>query len=129
MARKHFGIDAERPLVARADAIDYLLSEATLAPELWNQKSFLARALCRYEAGAIRDEGIVSLHEFVDSEGPDGVAIAVETDESGDIHPAVYVRRRGRVDADARLDGSPLHEYRTTEHRRQLASLLGDILG
>ena len=49
----------------------------------------------------------MSLADFVDSDGPDGVAITVETDDTGDIHPAVYVRRHGRVDADAVLDCEP----------------------
>ena len=61
----------------------------------------------------LRDEGIVSLADYVDEAGPDGVAITVETDDRGSIHPAVYVRRRGRVDADAVLDEGPLTEYRT----------------
>jgi hypothetical protein len=65
----------------------------------------------------------------VDTAGPDGVAVAVETDDAGDIHPAVYVRRRGRVDSDGRLDGAPLHDYRTTAHERQLRDLLGDLAG
>jgi len=56
------------------------------------------------------------------------VAITVETDDRGSIHPAVYVRRRGRVDADAVLDEAPLTEYRTAAHRNQLEALLGDVL-
>ena len=79
--------------------------------------------------GTVRDDGIVSLAAYVDEVGPDGVAITVETDDKGSIHPAVYVRRRGRVDADAALDEGPLTEYRTPEHRSQLRALLGDVLG
>ena len=71
----------------------------------------------------------MSLAEYVDAAGPDGAAITVETDDKGDIHPAVYVRRRGRVDTDAVLDSSPLHEYRTAEHRAQLRALITDVLG
>ena len=66
----------------------------------------------------------MSLADFVDASGPDGVAITVETDDTGDIHPAVYVRRHGRVDTDDVLDASPLHDYRTDEHRR---SAHGDL--
>jgi thioredoxin reductase len=117
-----------RPAVAPEEAIDRLLAEATTAPELWHQKSYLARALSRDRDLVIRDEGIVSLADYVDSDGPDGVAITVETDDRGDIHPAVYVRRRGRVDGDAVLEGSPLHEYRTAAHRRQLAGLVRGVL-
>ena len=64
---------------------------------------------------------------YVDSDGPDGVAVTVETDAEGDIHPAVYVRRHGRVDGDATLDGAPLHDYRTPAHARALSELLGDL--
>ena len=78
--------------------------------------------------GLVRDEGIVSLAEFIDAPGPDGVAVTVETDDRGDIHPAVYVRRRGRVDADARLAGDPLLDFSGAEQRAQLKSLATGVL-
>jgi hypothetical protein len=65
----------------------------------------------------------------VDVDGPDAVAVTVETDDRGDIHPCAYVRRRGRVDGDARLDGSPLHDYLTAAHRAQLGAIAGSVLG
>jgi len=46
-------------------ALPHAPASATLAPELWHQKSYLARALSREEDGAVRDEGIVSLAEYV----------------------------------------------------------------
>ncbi|HKZ91846.1 MAG TPA: NAD(P)-binding domain-containing protein [Candidatus Limnocylindrales bacterium] len=128
VAARFFGLPRPRPAVAPDDVVDVLLTAASTAPELWHQKSYLARALSRDPDGVIRDEGIVSLAEYVDTAGADGGAITVETDDRGDIHPAVYVRRRGRVDVDAVLEGSPLHEYRTVEHRAQLRSLIGDVL-
>jgi thioredoxin reductase len=128
VAETHFGWVRERPVIRHEDAADFLLTEATTAPELWNQKSYLARAISRGSGGTLHDEGIVSLADFVDSGGPDAIAITIETDDTGDIHPAVYVRRRGRVDGDARLDGSPLHEYRTTAHRRELLSLARGVI-
>ena len=129
IARRYFGMARPRPEVAPDDVVERLLESASSAPELWHQKSYLAHALSRDPDGAIRDEGIVSLAEYVDTDGPDGAAITVETDDRGSIHPAVYVRRRGRVDADAVLDESPLTEYRSAGHRAQLRSLLGDTLG
>ncbi|MFV2062467.1 MAG: NAD(P)-binding domain-containing protein [Chloroflexota bacterium] len=129
VAEQYFGRVRTRSEVAPADVVDQLLTSASMAPELWHQKSYLARALSRDPDGSIRDEGIVSLAEYVDASGPDGAAITVETDGSGDIHPALYVRRRGRVASDAVLDGSPLHEYRTAEHRAQLQPLIADVLG
>jgi thioredoxin reductase len=129
LAASRFGVTFPRPVVRPEDALDLLLREATSAPELWNQKSYLARALAHEPDGTIRDEGIVSLAEFVDVDGPDAVAVTVETDDRGDIHPCAYVRRRGRVDGDARLDGSPLHDYLTAAHRAQLGAIAGSVLG
>jgi thioredoxin reductase len=129
VAETRFGVVRDRPEVRPEEALDYLLAEASTAPELWNQKSYLARSLVRDPDGALRDDGIISLADFVDSPGPDAVAITVETDDTGDIHPAVYVRRHGRVDGDARLDASPLHDYRTAVHRRQLGALVQGVVG
>ena len=129
LAARHFSMPRRRPEVAAGDVVELLLNAASTAPELWHQKSYLAQALSRDADGTIHDEGIVSLAEYVDASGPAGAAITVETDDKGDIHPAVYVRRRGRVDGDATLAASPLHEYRTAEHRAQLRPLIGDVLG
>jgi thioredoxin reductase len=118
----------ERPEVDPTTVVDVLLEAATTAPELWHQKSYLARAISREPDGRYRDEGIVSLAAFVDTAGPDGVAITVETDDQGDIHPAAYVRMHGRVDTDNVLEGAPMHEYRTDAHRTQLRDLVGEVL-
>jgi hypothetical protein len=69
------------------------------------------------------DRGIVPLAHFVDAEGPDAVAIAVEMDASGDIHPAVYTRVAGRV-RESLLPSAQLHDYRTAGHRSRLSDLL-----
>jgi len=129
IAGRFFDIERPRPAVAADEVVERLLTSASAAPELWHQKSYLAHALSRDPDGTIRDEGIVSLAEYVDAAGPDGAAITIETDDRGSIHPAVYVRRRGRVDTDAVLDESPLTDYRTPEHRAQLQALVVDVLG
>jgi thioredoxin reductase len=122
IAQKHFGIDPPRPRISAEDAPDLLLTEATCGPELWNQRAYLARAIA-VEAGGVFDDGVVPLAHFVDSGGPDGLAIAVETDAEGDIHPVVYVRRRGDVEEHL-LPSSPLHDYRTPERRADVERLL-----
>ena len=66
VAETRFGVVRPRPAVKAADAIDFLLTEATTAPELWNQKSYLARAISR-TGSTLHDEGIVSLADFVDA--------------------------------------------------------------
>jgi hypothetical protein len=128
LAERHLGVPRARPAVDPAGLVGYLLEELSTAPELWHQKSYLARAVSRDPDGTLRDEGIVSLADHVDTAGPDGVAVTVETDAAGDIHPAIYLRKNGRVDADATLHGSPLHEYRTPDHRRALTDLLADLV-
>jgi len=124
VAQKHFGVVIERQTVSADKLVDRLLEEATRAPELWNQKSYLASAFSLDQSAGIRDEGIVPLADFVDTEGPAAVAIAVETDDTGDIHPAVYVREAGRPAVETLLSSQPMHDFRTAENRALLGSLL-----
>lgn len=127
LARNHFGIEPERPSLRPEGVVGFLLDEATHAPELWNQQSYLARVLTLDRDAGIFDEGFIPLHHFVDSAGPDSVAIAVETDDTGEIHPAVYVRRAGRVDENV-LSPNPLHKFDTGEHHAQLSALLKTLI-
>ena len=124
VARTYFGHKLERPAVAPEQLIDFLLDEAALAPELWNQKSYLARAVSLDAREGMRDEGFVPLAHFVDEEGPPAVAITVETDDKGSIHPAVYVREEGRPAVETLLEPHPLHDFRTPANRARLVSLL-----
>lgn len=123
IAETVIGVPVERPKVEARDVVGYLLAEATYAPELWNQQSYLARVLHFEPDRGIVDDGIVPLAHFVDDAGPNAVAVAVETDAEGDIHPAVYVRRDGRVDEHP-LASSPLLKFDGREHQRQLADVL-----
>jgi thioredoxin reductase len=127
VARARFGVELPRPEVKAADLVETLLTEATRAPELWNQKSYLARAFSLDPSEGIRDEGIVPLAQFVDEEGAAAVAIAVENDGAGDIHPAVYVRRAGRSAVETLLQSHPMHDFRTAENRSQLAAVLSGV--
>jgi thioredoxin reductase len=127
VAEKHFGRRPEGRSVRPDEVVDVLLAEATRNPELWNQQAYLARVLeITPEAGVIA-RGTAPLAQFVDAGGPDGVAITVETDARGDIHPAVYVRRHGRV-AEHLLPSDPLHRFETAAHRREVGSVLGDLI-
>ena len=129
LARTKFGIEPDRPSIPSDRVTDYLLEEATTAPELWNQKSYLARALSLDPAEGVRDDGIVPLADFVDMEGTAAVAIAVETDDSGDIHPAVYVRRAGRPAVETLLQSHPLHDFRGADNHARVAALLKEATG
>ncbi len=129
LARTKFGLLPKRRRIRADRLIDFLLDEATMSPELWNQKSYLARAVLLDPAAGIFDEGIVPLADFVDTEGPAAVAIAVETDDAGDIHPAVYVRQAGRPAVETLLQSHPLHDFRVADNRNRLAELLRDVTG
>jgi len=127
IGRKYFGIDPARPVVKKGDVLGYLLSELTRAPELWHQKSYLARSLLFDGQRGIVDDGIVPLQEFVDSGVTDGVAVAVEANTAGEIYPAVYMRN-GNTVTEHLLPSNPLLDFETAEHRAALAEALAPLL-
>jgi thioredoxin reductase len=105
--------------VAREELVPYLLREAALAPELWTQKSYLAREVSLEDGST----DIVPLAHFLDAPGGAAAAVAVEMDAAGEIYPAVYVRRGGNV-TEHLLPPAQLHDFRGPEHERALAALL-----
>lgn len=125
LAETRFGIQVNRPRVEPTEAIDHLLSHATRSPDLWNQQSYLARVLDHLEDGTFADAGSMPLAHFVDTYDRDAVAIAVETDAAGEIHPAVYLRQGAEV-SEHLMGPAHMHQYETREHRAQLSSLLQD---
>lgn len=127
IAEKHFGKTFEAPALEPDAVIDNLLQEATHAPELWAQKSYLAQVV-ETRDGNVCDMGVWPLQHFVDSDGPDGAAIAIEIDNTGDIHPALYVRRKGTVEEHL-LPSTAMNDYRTAEHRDLLKGALGALPG
>ena len=124
LAERYFDRPPERPAIAPDELVDLLLEEATFSPELWNQKSYLARAVALDPGEGMRDLGFLPLAQFVDDEGQAAVAITVETDDKGDIHPAVYVRAQGKPAAETLLESHPLHDFRTADNRARLVALL-----
>jgi hypothetical protein len=127
IADRHFGIRPERRPLEVDEVVPYLLAELAHAPELWIQKGYLARVVGVDEADGFRDEGIVPLADFVDREGGEACAVAVEYDADGTIIPVVYLRRGGRL-LDHPLPAHPLHTFDTDEHRRQVTACLAPLL-
>jgi len=127
IAVTQFHLPTQPRQVPRDRVVDLLLREATSAPELWNQQSYLARVVTFPRDGRVEDAGVEPLAHFVDSPGPDAAAVTVETDDQGDIHPALYVRRGGTV-REHTMPSDPLHDFTTAEHRTQLASVLGTLV-
>ena len=127
VAQKHFGISAPSRTLAAEEVVDHLLTQATSAPDLWNQQAYLARVLEFSADAGIVSRGTVPLAHFVDGGGADGVAITVETDSDGDIHPALYVRRDGGV-REHLLPSDPLHNFLTGTHRAQVVAALDGMI-
>jgi thioredoxin reductase len=119
LAETHLGIPIARERVERDGLVAYLLREAASAPELWAQKSYLARAVSLEDGTS----DIVPLAHFLDVDGPDAIAVAVEADPQGQVYPAVYLRRRGEI-SEHLLPADNLHDFRGPEYERQLAALL-----
>jgi thioredoxin reductase len=125
IAQTHFGAERPRRQIEPASAADYLLDRATSEAAIWSQHSNLARQLT-FEDGTVHDDGIVVLVDFVDSTGPDAVAITVETNLEGQIQPCAYVRHGG----DVREEGfGPewMNDFRTKDNRTRLNELLASL--
>jgi thioredoxin reductase len=118
LTETHLGVPLPRERVSPDDLVPYLLEELTTAPELWTQKSYLARAVT-----AAGESEIVPLAHFVDESGPDAVAVAVEQDAEGNTYPAVYVRRGGEI-RELLLPPHLLHDFRGPDHERELRAAL-----
>jgi hypothetical protein len=127
VAEKHFGLARERRRLDGNEVVPHLLGELAHAPELWTQKGYLARVVDVDGGNGVRDEGIVPLADFVDRDGGDACAVAVEYDADGTIIPVVYVRRGGSLVENA-LPPHPLHTFGTDEHRQHLAACLAPLL-
>jgi thioredoxin reductase len=116
IAETRFGVAPYRRPVG--DVAGFLLDEASHAPELWNQQAYLARVVSEG-----MDQGIVPLAHFVDSAGPDAIAMTIETDPAADIHPVAYVRRQGNV-IEVPLPPQRLHDYQSEDYRKLLESAI-----
>jgi hypothetical protein len=103
--------------------VPFLAGELARGPEFWAQKGYLARVVS-LEGGAT-DEGIQPLAHFIDAAGPDAVAATIEANASGEIYPAVYVRRGGALD-ERLLPPDPLHAF---DGPHYLAELEGALEG
>jgi hypothetical protein len=127
IAESHFGVVTERPAVAPADLVAYLLHEATHAPELWHQKAYLARVLTVSAEEGIRDQGVIPLVHALDGHDDDMVAMTVEADGAGSIYPVVYVRQGGRLSEHV-LPADPLLDFTTAAHVAALSAALAGLV-
>lgn len=128
IAERTMGVVVERPQIEPDRLVDHLLQEATSAPELWNQKAYLASVVSLDRDAGMRNQGILPLQHFVDREdADDAVAMTVEIDDVGRIYPYVYIRHAGRL-LQGPLDGHPLHRFTGESQYAQLTSMLAPVL-
>jgi thioredoxin reductase len=118
IAKVHLGLEVGNQRVSQQELAPYLLRELTRAPELWAQKSYLARA--------VRVDGeteVLPLAHWLDNPGLRSVAVAVEMNAQGEIFPAVYVCRDGVVSEHV-LEPHHLNDFEDEPYRRALEALL-----
>jgi thioredoxin reductase len=127
LAESRFGMRLPRARVEAGDVVSYLLSEASRGPELWHQRSYLARVLLFDPDHGIVDDGIVPLAHYVDSAGPNAVAVALESNGRDDPYPAVYVRREGKV-TEHLLDPDPLLNFEGDDYQKAMVAALDQVL-
>ena len=123
IAESRFGVALDLPQVKAEELVRYLLAEASRGPELWHQRSYLARIVALDPDRGIVDEGINPLAHFLDSPGPDAVAITLEANGKDDPYPAVYVRAGGAI-SEHLLPPHPLLDFEGPEYQRQLGTIL-----
>jgi len=83
LAERHFDIHPPAPAVEASHVVPFLLGELSRGPELWHQRSYLARVVSLDRQAGITDAGIQPLQHFLDSTGPDAVAVCLESNGQG----------------------------------------------
>ena len=122
------GMRLDKPTISEDDVIPTLLHEARFGPELWHQRSYLARVISFVPNRGIVDEGVLPLMYFLDGDRFDGAAaITLESNGHEDLYPVVYVRHDGRVN-ETRLPDDPFLNFETAQHRTDLAHALEPLL-
>jgi thioredoxin reductase len=128
IARTHFGRSPEPRSLEPGQVADFLMAELQHSPELWHQRSYLARVVTTDPSMGVRDEGIEPLAHFVDASGPDALAVTIEANGRVEFYPALYIRRDGRI-TERLLEPDPLLRFDTPENRAALAATCEELLG
>ncbi len=127
LAETRFGLQRPRRRMRPDEPVPFLLSELSRGPELWHQRSYLARVVSVDADDGILDEGFEPLAHFVDSPGKDAVAVTLESNGLGDPNPALYVRRHGAV-KEVLMPPHPLLDFEGVAYQQQLTDELGGLL-
>ena len=127
LAEKKFGLRLPRRQLEAATVVPYLLDELSHGPELWHQRSYLARVIKLDASEGITDEGILPLAHFVDSGGPDAVAVTLESNGQGNPYPAIY-RRKDAIISEHLMAPHPLLDFHGRDYQRRLEDIVEPIL-
>ncbi|HKC18269.1 MAG TPA: NAD(P)-binding domain-containing protein, partial [Candidatus Dormibacteraeota bacterium] len=127
IAESRFGLTKERPTLNAADVVPFLLAEASTGPELWHQRSYLARVVTFDAENAITDQGIQPLAHYLDDPGGNAVAVTLEANGKDDPYPAIYVRAGGAI-SEHLLPPQPLLDFTGAEYQRRLGDVLATLL-
>ncbi|HET7465443.1 MAG TPA: NAD(P)-binding domain-containing protein [Candidatus Dormibacteraeota bacterium] len=128
LAATRFGYRPDRPSIRPDEVVAFVLEQASRGPELWHQRSYLARVVETGSGGGMVDAGIQPLAHFVDAGGPDAVAVTLENNGRDDPYPAVYARVKGAV-KEHLLAPHPLLEFTGADYQKELADRLQPLLG
>jgi thioredoxin reductase len=124
LAETRFDLPPPRRPVDADSLTPFLLAEASRGPELWHQRSYLARVVSVDPGQGVNDDGFQPLAHFVDAPGHDAAAITLESNGRDDPYPAVYIRRDGSVSEPDLLPPHPLLDFEGPEYHRQLNEIL-----
>jgi len=127
LAETKCGQTLARPGLEANRVVGYLLDELSRGPELWHQRSYLARVVNLDRDQGLTDEGILPLAHFLDVGGADAVAVTLESNGRDDPYPAVYLRRNGSI-GEHTMPPDPLLQFEGPEYERQLRSILDPVL-
>jgi thioredoxin reductase len=126
IGERHFDVAPIRRGLDTGELLPFMLDELARAPELWHQRAYLARVVELDRATGSADRGILPLSHFLDTGGPDAIALTIEANAEGAIYPVVYGRRAGRVTEHA-LPGDDLLVFDRPEQRRALAGVVREF--
>jgi thioredoxin reductase len=128
IATSRFGVVVDLPKIKRDEVVPFLLAEASRGPELWHQRSYLARVVSVEDGEAI-DAGIQPLMHFIDHGPANAIAITLEANGKDDPYPAAYVRSAGAVKSHVLQPSDPLLAFEGADYARQLSEALAGLLG
>jgi hypothetical protein len=103
--------------VTRADLAPFLQHELTRAPELWTQKSYLARVVF-----ADGETAVLPLSDFIDHPRSGCIAATIEMNAEGAVYPVVYTTKQDV--SEHPLPPHRLNDFEGDDYRRELEALL-----